>query len=230
MSRILPFAALATFMAGTCVEARAGLTESVWHNIPFYGTPTAAVIAQEFAYISTNSPNYVFTNSVVGFNYGQNNASTLHQWFGADAAGAALTDNTGPSNFAFDAVGYVYVATAGNYVFNLGNVFNQVDDAAQIKVDGAIVAQQNYQAALPNYSATLFLAQGYHSFDLFSFQTGGGFGLNTVMTAPGGGAVTFTTTTNAPEPSGAFLVGAGAVALGLVRRRRSIGAHAPTPV
>ena len=214
-------------LAATCAEARAGLTESVWHSIPLFGAASAAVIAQEFAYINTHTANYVFTNNVSGFNYGQNNASTLHQWFGADASGAALTDNTSPSYFAFDAVGYVYVPTAGNYIFNLGNVFNQVDDAAQIMVDGTIVAHQDYLANLSNYSSTLFLSQGYHPFDFFFFQTGGGFSLNSIVTDPSGGAVTYTTT-SAPEPSGVLLVGVGVAALGLVRRRGSIGAPVPT--
>jgi hypothetical protein len=93
-----------------------GLTQSVWHDIPYYDfVPTAADITGEQAWAAANTPAYTFLNTVDSFNYANSNAGlgsgapTIAAFFGADAAGAALTDTTNPNSgyFAFDAIGYI---------------------------------------------------------------------------------------------------------------------------
>jgi hypothetical protein len=181
--------------------------------------PTQADITLEQAYLAATPSAYSFINSVDGFNYGGNNASTIGQWFGADAAGAALNDTYGLNYFAFDATGTIYVPTAGTYFFNLGNTGNQVDDAARITVDGAIVAEQNFQGDFSDYSDTITLSAGYHSYDLFYFETEGGYSLDVTQTGPDGGPIDFVTAISASEPASLAVFAIGLASLGLARRR-----------
>ena len=205
-------------IAGTLVsEARADLIQTVWLNIPEYQfAPSAGTITQEQVYTSGATPAYSFVNSALTFSY-NNGSSTIHQYFGADAAGAALSDNSAAGYFAFDAKGYIYVAQTGTYTFNLGNTFNQVDDAARVTIDGNLVVQQNFQGLLTPYLASLVLTAGYHTFDLFSFQTEGGLGLRFSATGPDGGAVQFTSAV--PAPGALALLGLGFIVLGGLRRK-----------
>jgi len=173
------FAVALTLPADSALAAQ-GLTESVWRNIPEYDyAPTPQDITKEQTWSAANAPAYSFLNSVDGFNYGSDNAQTIAGWFGADAAGAALNDANAPGDgyFAFDASGYIFAPVAGTYTFDLGATFNQVDDAARVTVDGQIVAEQNFQATYADYSDAVYLTAGYHAFDLFYFQTQGGYGL-----------------------------------------------------
>ena len=223
------WAALASVIVMTAQSSFAnptGLNESVWHGIPEYQTtPSSSTIAQEMTYIDNTPAAYTFVNTVDGFNYGKNDASTIGQWFGADASGAALTDNNSLSYFAFNAVGYFYAPTAGSYTFDLGDTFNQVDDAASISIDGSLLVEQNYADQLSPYDATVTLSAGEHSFDLFYFQTGGGYSLDVGLTGPGGAPISFTTTesggSSVPDSSG-FSVVLIAMASVLVFRSRRI--------
>jgi hypothetical protein len=200
--------------------AQTGLTETVWHSdYEFDFAPTQADITLEQTYLAATPPAYSFINSVAGFNYGGNNATTIGQWFGADAAGAALSDTYGLNYFAFDATGTIYAPTAGTYVFNLGNSGSQVDDAARITVDGTIVAEQNFQGDFSDYADTITLSAGYHSYDLFYFQTEGGYNLDVAQSGPDGGAIDFMTEIPAPEPASVAVFAIGLASLGLVRRR-----------
>ena len=204
----------------TIASATPGLTESVWHNIPAYsGAPTSADITTEQTYTASTAAAYTFVNTNDSFNY-TTQKSTIGAWFGKDAAGAALTDTNSTNSFAFDASGYIYVPVAGTYTFNLGNTFNQVDDAARITVDGTVEAEQDYYGTLMQYKGAVNLAAGYHAFDLFYLQTGGGFNLVETMTNPSGGALVFTTNAVAvPEPSTWAIMFAAFVGLLAVSRQ-----------
>ena len=207
-----------TALAG---QARADLIQTVWHGIPFYQfAPNANTIDLERAWVNANPAAYSFVNSALTFNY-SNSAGTIAQYFAADAAGAALTDNNSPNSFAFTATGFIYAPTSGVYTFNLGNTFNQVDDAARVTVNGAMVAQQNFQGGLTPYFASLTLAQGYHSFELFSFQTIGGRNLSFSSSGPNGAAVQYVSTANVPTPGALALLGLGLLGIAGLRRRKA---------
>jgi hypothetical protein len=196
------------------------LTETVWHTAYEYDyTPTQADVTSEKSYLEQQTAAYSFINTGDKFNYGANDATTLAQWFGEDAAGAALADTHGTTYFGFNAVGYIYVPTAGNYTFNLGNSTNKVDDAARITVGGNIVAEQNFAGAFSDYQSTVYLNVGFHAYDLFYFQTGGGFGLTVSETGPDGSVIDFLTTAFLPEPASFAMVAVGMAALGMIRWR-----------
>ncbi len=225
----IAIAALAT--SGASAFAAEGLTESVWHGIPEYDfTPNAADITSEQVWAAANAPAYTFINTVDGFNYSNSNfgggAPTVAAWFGSDAAGAAQNDTTNPYNgfFAFDASGYIYAPVAGSYTFSLGDTYNQIDDAARVTVDGVVVAEQNFAAGLSDYSDTLALSAGYHSFDLFYFQTQYGYGLGLTAAGPNG-AIHYTTTA-VPEPTTWAMLTLGFAGLGFAGWRHGRGARA----
>jgi MYXO-CTERM domain-containing protein len=221
-SLISGIAALTMALVGLTTQARADLIQTVWHGIPFYQfAPDSNTIDQERAWVNANPAAYSFVNSALTFNY-NNSASTIAQYFAADAAGAALMDTSSPSYFAFTATGYIYAPTAGSYTFSLGNTFNQVDDAARVSVNGVMVVQQNFQGGLTPYNASLNLAQGYHSFELFGFQTFGGYDLSFSSSGPGGAAVQYVSSASVPSPGALALLGLGLLGLGALRRKQAV--------
>lgn len=212
--------------ASPAAASEIGLTESVYHGIPEYaGTPTGTTITQEQQYAASVTPAYTFTNTRDGFNYvGNVTGQTVSQFFGADAAGAALSDTSATQSFAFDAHGFIYAPTAGIYTFDLGNTFNNIDDAARVTVDGSVVAEQNFTAQLSPYNAQIDLTAGYHAFDLFYFQTAGGWNLGTNFSGPSASAIAFVTSSAnpVPEPRDLTLMAVGLLALYRVTKRRPI--------
>jgi hypothetical protein len=202
----LSLAFLASLFVGT-IGAKAvqtGLTETVWLNIPFFQfSPNSNTITQEQNWANSHTPFISFVNT----------GSPLSDY-------ASWASN---GQVAMDANGFLYASVSGAYTFNLAQVFNQVDDAARVTIDGNIVAEQNFSANLPGYSGTVNLTEGYHSFDLFYFQTIGGYNFSLSVTAPQGGAISYTTTNPDSVPDGGLtVVMAGGALLGLVALRRRL--------
>ncbi len=177
-----------------------GLTESVWYNIPYYNfSPTPQDVTNEQAYAAGNTPDLTFIST----------GSPLSDY--ANYAGNGYT--------ALDARGFIYVPVAGNYTFNLGHKFNQVDDAARVTVDGSIIAEQNFSATYTDYAGTVNLSEGYHSFDLFYFQTLGGYNFSLSVTAPNGADVAFTTESVPDGGITAAMLGSTLLGLAALRRK-----------
>lgn len=179
-----------------------GLTESVWYGITLYQfSPSPQDITQEQADTAARTPDLSFVNT-----------------------GSPLSDyaNYASSGYvALDANGFIYAPVAGTYTFDLGHVFNQVDDAARVTIDGAIVAEQNFGGNYLDHSGALNLSAGYHSFDLFYFQTIGGYNFSLAATGPNGSAIDYTTT--AVPDGGMTAAFLGSAMLGLAALRRKLG-------
>jgi len=218
---VIAFGALT---AASPAQAVAGLTEAVYHNVPTTAySPTDASISQVEAYFASATPNYVFVNSNDSFNYQNANQGSTNTYFGADAAGAALSDTASMVNSGFVATGYAMISQAGTYTFQLGTQFNQVDDAARIYIDGVVVAEQNFQAngslgTGPTYTGSL--SAGAHSFKFVYFQQSGG--ANLVYSTSGPAAVSYQS--SVPEPaSWAMMIGGfGLIGAALRRQRTSM--------
>jgi len=216
LRRKLLATALMTSLALGSPAARAGLIESVYHNIPVTAyTPTDASISATQANAAAVNPNYTFINSAITFNYTNSSAQT-NTYLGADAAGAAATDTGSTLNSAFDARGIIKIKTAGNYTFNIASA----DDAARVYLSNTLIAEQSYPGsglAVPA-SSTQTLGVGSYAFDLFYYQQTGG--LNLSFTVTGAGAVTY----DVSEPSSIGLLAAAVLAFaGMTYRHRREG-------
>lgn len=92
-------------------------------------------------------------------------------------------------------------------------------------MDGNIIAQQNFEGGLNPYSGSVTLSPGYHTFDLFYFQTVGGYNLSVEDFGPDGTPIDFTTAAGnsgvaVPEPASGALLLVGILGIGGVYRRR----------
>lgn len=196
----LAVAALA--IAATPALADAGLNTSVYYNC------CSANQAPDYTFVNTND------SLTWHAGYGSDGTTTA-AFFGADAAGQALTDTNAASNLKVVSQGYIDVPTAATYTFNLS-----ADDFAQLFIDGASVAlaPNYYTASVPG---TLTLSAGYHSFDL-TYLAGGS--PNGMWFSYSGGPLSFSTTDSAvaavPEPATWTMMLAGFGAIGFAARRK----------
>lgn len=186
--------------------AATGLTASVYHN---YGG-------------GTQPADYTFINTNDAFSYYGTDGWSMKDFFGADAAGQALTDPGYVGNIRVDNQGFINIVTGGLYSFTLS-----ADDYGQLLIDGAAVA------IAPNYytagSGSLMLAAGLHSFDLTLIGNGTPNRLSLQISPPAGaGAVSFATSADplagaVPEPAtwAMMLMGFGAIGVAMRRRRRA---------
>ena len=130
-----------------------------------------------------------------------------------------------PVAYNVDQQGYIDIATAGTYTFNMAGA----DDAAEVYLGGngsvgsgtAIVAY-GYTGTLgtaANTSAVTFSSPGLYNFELFYYQGYGGQKFNLTVTPPNGGAAP-TYYAAVPEPASLGLFAVGAMGLLLLRRRK----------
>lgn len=196
-------AAIVAAMSASPSIAATGLTASVYHN---YWGPTQPA-------------DYTFINTNDAFSYSGGSGTSVKDFFGADAAGQALTDPGSVGNIRVDNQGFINIVTDGLYGFNLS-----ADDYGQLLIDGAAVA------TAPNYytagSGSLMLAAGLHSFDLTLIGNGVPNRLSLNITGPG--AVSYVTSADTiagavPEPAtwAMMLMGFGAIGVAMRRRRRA---------
>jgi hypothetical protein len=155
-------------------------------------------------------PTETFINTNDTFNYGlADQWSPTQQYLRADASGAAAFDGNPWVSSAIDQMGYIKVASAGSYTFNM----KSADDAAAVYLGGSgitptgnagtgtqIVAQAynsstNTTVPVSDGTATVnFSSAGYYPIEIMNYQQGGGAGLNLSITNSAGKAASFYTT------------------------------------
>ncbi|THD60615.1 PEPxxWA-CTERM sorting domain-containing protein [Phenylobacterium sp.] len=214
--------ALAAAGASGAAQAATGLTDSVYHNTPFFGSQaTEANLNAAQAYVATAAPDYTFTNTATTFSYGFANGYTVADFLGADGAGvtAVGSDTQGVNLTAFVATGTINVSAPGTYTFSLPSA----DDGARVFVGGQLIAEQNFQngVGLDSASSGTVNLTGPESFELFYYQLGGNADLSFSLTGPG--AVSYTTNpvpNGVPEPATWMMMLIGFGGLGATLRSR----------
>lgn len=184
--------------AGSMAHAAVGLTQTVYYNDSFSGTPA-----------------YSFVNSLDGFQY--SDTTTIASFFGADAAGAAQTDTNAASSVSFTASGDLDVLTPGVYTFKF-----YADDSASISLDGTQILHGSWQNGWVSQDETL--SAGDHPFQLSYVAEGTPNGFSYGLTGPDGasGFDYVTSVSAVPEPStwAMAIVGLGLAGAMLRRRQR----------
>ncbi len=152
-----------------------------------------------------------FLNTNDSFQYGGGYRPT-REFLGNDAAGAAITDGNPWYSSIIDQMGYIKVASAGTYTFNMSSA----DDAGAVYIGGTgitpngnagtgtqIVAQAynsgSSGAAIPASDGTAqvtFGAAGYYPIEVMNYQQGGGAGFGLSVKNSSGNAPSFYTTSN----------------------------------
>jgi hypothetical protein len=146
-----------------------------------------------------------FLNTNDAFQYGGGYRPT-REFFGADAAGAAITDGNPWYSSIVDQMGYIKVASAGTYNFNLSSA----DDAGAVYIGGTgitpsghagtgtqVVATSYNGSSIPAADGTAsvtFSAAGYYPIEIMNYQQGGGAGFNLSVTGTSGQAASYYTT------------------------------------
>ena len=138
------------------------------------------------AFISANTPNAQFVSTAVDYPNGAVNSggATIAAFLGTDAAtltvpavGAATADRF---IVVFD--GFIDVATAGNYSFDVGS-----DDGFSLSIDGNLVSQFPNIRGFAVTPGNATLSQGRHSFQLIYWENAGGNGVELNSSLTGGG-------------------------------------------
>jgi hypothetical protein len=146
-----------------------------------------------------------FVNTADTFNYNGGYDPTRY-FLGADAAGAALNDGNPWYSSIIDQMGYIKVASAGTYNFNLANA----DDAAAVYIGGTgitpannagtgtqIVAASWDGKSIPSTDQTAsvtFGSAGYYPIEIMNYQQGGGANMKLSITNSSNVAPSFYTT------------------------------------
>jgi len=151
------------------------------------------------------NPSETFLNTNDGFQYNGGYWPT-QKFLGGDAAGAAMTDGNPWYSSIIDQMGYIKVASAGAYTFNM----KSADDAGAVYIGGTgitptgnagtgtqIVAASYNTNGIPasDGSATVtFSAAGYYPIEVMNYQQGGKAGFNLSVTGTTGQAASYYTT------------------------------------
>jgi|GEM_PF-1785013 len=172
------------------------------------------------------APSETFLNTSNTFTYNGGGSPTW-QFLGSDASGAASLDASAWTASAVDQMGYIKIAQAGTYNFNMSSA----DDAGAVYIGGTgitptgnagtgtlVVANGYANTAgsanpsgggyIPTTDSTASVAfsnAGYYPIEVMNYQQGGGAGFNFSVTAPtGGSAVGYYTTTAAASAVTSF--------------------------
>ena len=184
----------------TNVEAFLGSTSS-----GFYNSTTGTLYPQP-------PVSETFINTADTFNYSEPiSFPPTDQFLGTDAAGTAAAYDQNPwMSSAIDQMGYIKVASAGTYSFNM----KSADDAGAVYIGGTgitpvgnagsgtqVVAQAynsgSGNATIPASDGTAnvtFGSAGYYPIEIMNYQQGGGAGFNLSVTNSAGKAASFYTT------------------------------------
>ena len=172
------------------------------------------------------APLETFLNTSDSFKY-SNGGSPTWQFLGSDAAGAAAIDASAWTASAVDQMGYIKIAQAGTYNFNMSSA----DDAGAVYIGGtgitptgnagtgtlvvangyantassAVPAGGGYIPTTDSTASVAFSNAGYYPIEVMNYQQGGGAGFNFSVSAPSGGAaVGYYTTTAAASAVTSF--------------------------
>jgi hypothetical protein len=154
------------------------------------------------------APSETFLNTSDSFKY-SNGGSPTWQFLGSDAAGAAAMDVSAWTASIVDQMGYIKIAQAGTYNFNMSSA----DDAGAVYIggtgitptgnagtgtlvvangfantSGSAVSGGGYIPTSDSTASVSFSNAGYYPIEVMNYQQGGGAGLNFSVTAPSGGA------------------------------------------
>jgi len=101
--------------------------------------------------------------------------------FGPSGANFPAPYNAGANNFEARWTGQFNAQTAGTYTFSTSS-----DDGSVLFIDGVQVVDNNFFQGFTKRTGTASLSAGLHDIVIAYYQSGGGYGLQATVTAPGG--------------------------------------------